>query len=164
MRCARGASVLPWRRLPANRVRGPSRIPRPAPATLERPEVVVRPLDEPEDRVGVLEQERACFGQRDGPPSFRTLDQPVTDALLEDRDLLTDRRLREAEPRRGGAERPFSFDRAQRCEMSELDAGPATEPIGGIRSVLRARGGQPPVCFPPTWVSPMIVEPAMERG
>jgi hypothetical protein len=93
-------------------VRGPSRIPRPAPATLERPEVVVRALDEPEDRVGVLEQERPGFGERDRAPPFRPLDQAVADALLEDRDLLTDRRLREAEPCRGTAEGPFPRDRA----------------------------------------------------
>ena len=164
MRCARGASVLPWRRLPANRVRGPSRIPRPAPATLERPEVVVRPLDEPEDRVGMLEQERPGFGERDGAPSFRPLDQAVADALLEDRDLLTDRRLREAEPCRGTAERPFPRDCPQRGEMTELDAGPAAEPSWGIRNAIRPARGQPPFCFPPTWVSTMIVEPATDRG
>jgi hypothetical protein len=164
MRCARGASVLPWRHLPANRVRGPSRTPRPAPATLECLEVEVCELDQAEDRLCVLEHHLAGFGQRDGSASFGPLDEPVADPLLEDRDLLADRRLREAEARGGTAERPFPRDRSQRSEVTELDAGPATEPTRGIRNAVRPARGQPPFCFPPTWVFTMIVEPATDRG
>ena len=164
MCCAGGASVLPWRNLPANWVRGPSRNSRPAPATLECGEVEVRELDEAEDRLCVLQQDLAGLRERDRAATLGALDEAVTDPLLEDRDLLADRRLGEAEPRRGASERPFPGDRSQRGEMTELDAGPATEPSSCIRNVLRPARGQPPFCFPPTWVSTMIVEPATDRG
>jgi hypothetical protein len=145
-------------------VRGPSRTPRPAPATLERREVEVRELDEAEDRLRVLEQHLACLGQRDRAAPLGALDEAMADALLEDRDLLADRGLSEAEARRGGAKRPFPRDCPQRGEMTELDAGPAAEPSWGIRNAIRPARGQPPFCFPPTWVSTMIVEPATDRG
>jgi hypothetical protein len=144
-------------------VRGPSRTSRPAPATLEGGEVEVRILDEPEDRLRVLEQHLARLGQADRPASLRALDQPVADALLEDRDLLADRRLREAEARGGAAERALTRDRPQRGEVTELDAGPATEPTRGVRSALRS-GAQVFGCFPPAEGWTMIVEPAMARG
>jgi hypothetical protein len=111
MCCARGASVLPWRPLPASRVRGPSRTPRPAPATLERGEVEVSELDESEDRLRMLEQHLTGFGQRDRPSPLGALDEPVADPLLEDRDLLADRRLSEAETRGGSAKRTLPRDR-----------------------------------------------------
>jgi hypothetical protein len=145
-------------------VRGPSRTPRPAPATLEGREVEVGELDEAEDRLCMLEQHLTRFGQRDRPSSLGALDEPVADPLLEDRDLLADRRLSEAETRGGSAKRAFPRDRPQRGEMAELDAGPATEPTPRIRNGVRPGRGQPPVCFPPTGVSTMIVEPAMDRG
>jgi hypothetical protein len=145
-------------------VRGPSRTPRPAPATLEGGEVEVRELDEPEDRLCVLEQHLAGLGQADRAPSLGALDEPVTDALLEDRDLLADRGLGEAEARGSAAERPFARDRPQRGEMTELDAGPATEPTRGVRSSLRSCGAQLFCSFPPAEGWTMIVEPAMARG
>jgi hypothetical protein len=121
-------------------------------------------LDEAEDRLCVLQQDLAGLGQRDRPAPFRALDEAVTDPPLEDRDLLADRRLGEAEPRGGAPEGPFPVDRSQRGEVTELDAGPAAEPTSGVRNVLRLARGQPPFCFPPTWVSTMIVEPATDRG
>jgi len=121
-------------------------------------------LDEAEDGLCVLQQHLAGFGQRDGSAAFGPLHEPVADSPLEDRDLLADRRLREAEVRGGTAKRPFPGDRSQRGEMTELDAGPAAEPTCGIRNAVRPARGQPPFCFPPTWVSTMIVEPATDRG
>jgi hypothetical protein len=55
-------------------------------------------LDEPEDRLRVLEQDLAGLGEGDGAPSFRALDEPMTDPPLQQRDLLADRGLRESEP------------------------------------------------------------------
>jgi hypothetical protein len=131
-------------------VRGPSRIPRPAPATLECGEVEVGELDETEDRLCMLEQHLAGLGQGDRPAAFRPLDEPVADPLLEDRDLLADRGLSEAEARGGTAKRSFPRDGPQRGEMTELDAGPAPEPTCGFRNAIRSGRGQPPFCFPPT--------------
>jgi hypothetical protein len=72
----------------------------------------VRELDEAEDRLGVLQQDLAGLGQRDRPAPLRALDEAVTDPLLEDRDLLADRRLGEAEPRGSASEGPFPGDRS----------------------------------------------------
>jgi hypothetical protein len=64
----------------------------------------MRALDAAEDRVRVLEQDLAGFGEAHGPSALRALDEAVADPLLEDRDLLTDRRLGEAEACGGRAE------------------------------------------------------------
>jgi len=106
-------------------------------------------LDPAEDALGVLEQHLAGLGQRDRAASLGALDEAMTDPLLEDRDLLADRGLREAEARRGAAERPFPRDRAESREMSELDAGPTPEAAGGVRGALRPGRAQPSFCFPP---------------
>jgi hypothetical protein len=124
----------------------------------------MRVLDAAEDRLRMLEHDLARLRQRDRPAALRALDEAVADPLLEDRDLLADRGLREAEARGGAAERPLARDRPQRREMSELDAGPATEPTGSVRSSLRPGRGQSPFCFPPTRGWTMIVEPATDRG
>lgn len=78
----------------------------------------MRVLDEPEDRLGVLEQDLSRLGQGDRPASLGALDEAMADPLLEDRDLLADRRLREPEPRGGAPERPFAGDRPQGVQMS----------------------------------------------
>ena len=75
-------------------------------------------LDETEDRLRVLEQDLTGLGQGDGAPSFRALDEPVTDPPLEQRDLLADRGLRESEPGGGRSERSFACDRAQRRQVT----------------------------------------------
>jgi hypothetical protein len=78
----------------------------------------MRLLDEAEDRVGVLEQHLAGIGEGHGAAALRALDQSVPDAPLEDRDLLADRRLREAQARRGPPERALAGDRPQRREVA----------------------------------------------
>jgi hypothetical protein len=75
-------------------------------------------LDETEDRVGVLEQHLAGVGQGDGAAALGALDQSVSDPPLEDRDLLADRRLREAEACRGAAEGALAGDRPQCREVA----------------------------------------------
>jgi hypothetical protein len=99
-------------------MRGPSRSSRPAPATFEGREVEMCELDEAEDRLRVLEQDLTGLGEGDGAPSFRALDEPVADPPLEQRDLLADRGLREAEPSRSRPERSFACDRAQRRQVT----------------------------------------------
>jgi hypothetical protein len=124
----------------------------------------VRELDEAGDRLRVREQDLAGLGERDRAAALRPLDQAVADPPLQEGDLLADRRLSEAEPRGGAAERSLSSDCAQRGEMTKLDTGPVTEPSNGFRNPVRPLGGQPSFCLPPTWVLTMIVEPAISRG
>lgn len=124
----------------------------------------MRLLDEAEDRVGVPEQHLAGVGQGDRAPALRALDQPVPDPPLEDRDLLADRRLREAQARRGAPERALAGDRPQRCEVAELDTGPGAERAERSGSASLAAGGQPPFCFPPARVCMISDEPAIIRG
>jgi hypothetical protein len=54
------------------------------------------------------------------------LDQTVTDVLLECRDLLADRRLREHRPQGRAAERALLGNRSQRQQVPELDAKPVS--------------------------------------
>ena len=134
------------------------------PAELERAEVEVRALDEPEDRVRVLEQHVAGLGEGDRAAPLRPFDQPVPAAPLEDRDLLADRRLGEAEARCRAAERPFTGDRPQRCEVAQLDTSPRTERAERSGAAFVWAGAQPPFCFPPAWVCAISKEPAILGG
>jgi hypothetical protein len=143
---------------------GPGRRVRGRPAELERAEIDVRALDETEDGVGVPEQHFTGVGERDGAPPFRPVDQAVADPPLEDRDLLADRGLREAEPRGRAAERSLTGDCPQRREMAELDAGPRTERAERSGAVFVGAGSQPPFCFPPAWVCAMSKDPAILGG
>lgn len=97
------------------------------PAQLERAEVEVRALDEAEDGVRVPEQHLAGVREGNGATPFRPFDQAVPDPPLEDRDLLADRRLGEAEARRGAAEGALAGDRPQCRKVAQLDTGPRTE-------------------------------------
>jgi hypothetical protein len=134
------------------------------PPKFEGAEVRVRALDEPENRVRVLEQNVARVGERHRPAPLRPFDQAVPDPSLEDGDLLADRRLGEAEARRRAAEGALEGDRPQRREMAELDAGPGTERAERSGAAFVAAGGQPPFCFPPAWVCAISREPAISRG
>jgi hypothetical protein len=146
------------------RPRGPSRTSRPAPTTLEGPEVDVRAFDQTEDGLGVLEQHLTRFGESDRAAALRPLDQTMADPAFEDRDLLADRGLGEAEPRGRRAEGTLPGDGAQRCQMAQLDAGPRAECTNLPRDVVLRPGGQPPFCFPPAWVCAISKEPATIRG
>jgi hypothetical protein len=75
-------------------------------------------LDEAEDRLRVLEQDLTGLGEGDGASAFGTLDEPVTDPALQERDLLADRGLGEPEPGRGRAERALACNRPQRRQMT----------------------------------------------
>jgi hypothetical protein len=134
------------------------------PPKLERAEVGVRALDEAENRVRVLEENVARVGELDRAPPLRPFDQAMSDPSLEDGDLLADRRLSEAEARRGAAEGALEGDRPQRREVAQLDPGPGTEGAEGSGAAFVAAGGQPPFCFPPAWVCAMSKEPAITRG
>ena len=71
------------------------------------------------DRVGVLEQERA--GRRELQAAAAAIEQPRADLVLERRDLMRDRRLRERELARRPRERPLVRDGA---EGEHAAAGP----------------------------------------
>jgi len=121
-------------------------------------------LDESEDRVRVLEQNLTGVGERHGAAALRPVDEPVADSPLEDRDLLTDRRLGEAEPGSRRAKRAFACDRPQRGEVPKFDTGPGAEGCDRGPIPFLCPAGQPPFCFPPARVCPIRDEPAIIGG
>lgn len=124
----------------------------------------MRPLDQAQDGVGVLEQHLAGVGERDGAPALRPLDQSVSDPPLEDGDLLTDRGLGEAEPCGRAAEGSLACDRPERGEVAQLYTGPLAERAERSGSAFVAAGSQPPFRFPPARVCPISNEPAIIGG
>lgn len=124
----------------------------------------MRALDEPEDVVRVLEQHVAGLGERHGAAPLRPFDQPVADPPLEDRNLLADRRLGEAETCCCASERPLAGDRPQRREVAQLDTSPGTERAERGEAAFVWAGAQPPFCFPPAWVCAISKEPAILGG
>jgi hypothetical protein len=124
----------------------------------------VSALDETEDGMGVLEQHLARFGEGDGAPALRPFDQAMADPALEDRDLLADRRLGEPKARGRSAKRALPRDRSQGREVAQLDPRPRAERTDLPRNAVLRSGGQPPFCFPPTWVCAISNEPATIRG
>ena len=70
----------------------------------ERLEVGARRLQSRHDPLRVTEEQGARLRQGHGPRTSGALDQTLADDALEGCDLLTDRRLRVAEPLRGTAE------------------------------------------------------------
>jgi hypothetical protein len=72
----------------------------------------------------VADEQGPRLGHRDRARAARALDQPLADDALERRDLLRDRRLRVAEPGRGGAERALAGHRLQRGQVPQLHPEP----------------------------------------
>ncbi|MEZ5117823.1 MAG: hypothetical protein R2737_16300 [Candidatus Nanopelagicales bacterium] len=74
-----------------------------------------------QDRPRVLEQQRTGRGDLDRPRAARPVEHRLSDRPLQPGDLLADRRLGEAQPRAGAAERPLLGDGPQREQVTDLE-------------------------------------------
>jgi hypothetical protein len=97
----------------------------PGSCLLQCPQLTRGELELFEDVVGSAQQQLSRLGEPERVMTVRSLDQPLADKLLERSDLLADRRLRKAEPRRSASERSLFGDRPERDQMPELDPEPS---------------------------------------